>query len=595
MEEDEQTLKNDSNFKVIFLIVLLFNIFLFCFITFPKITKLRSLEEKECEVVKTNIFEDICKSRECIGKGRKAKCKDIKYPCFFSNVTVKFNLNHELQTQNIINKIPKKKKYEVMEELKNYEIYSKFICFYDKNEKQIEFSKPNLFENFTFSFVFLILSFIALFIVYLQSRKEYRFKEPGLSNKMNTKLINQCKRVTFHFDTDHFDTCSTMNSERTVFKNLKVDLVDGHTDVLEYWLNNFKYLGDKKYTIVHIDSRFIDPDIDIPNSIQKSDYLKLPFDHLVEKYQLDIANFMMPMVYLNKVNRIIWINNDLNLYDKFHIGKVKTIKREKKNKNEREIKCNSTSALLEDEYKIQHNEVFIDSKEIELICVTLDKLKDLKLNSKQVLLDIDFDFFSTLNPELHPLSIRVSGMETSRSLISPLNLLNYCYKKNIHKFNERQIEEFKYLKKNNDEISFFGKIVEKYLVSCLRNENEQIFEDCSKISRMFWCNDEEDGRKKQIQFHYFLINLFELEDRNEILQTCIMTANLPYFIDSEFKIRKKMKMLKNVLNQMGLSSSSPPKLISLCKSELDGHTPKFLIDFLKNEIFEMLNELFIKK
>ena len=220
-------------------------------------------------------------------------------------------------------------------------------------------------------------------------------------------------------------------------------------------------------------------------------------------------------------------------------------------------------------------------------------------------MDIDFDFFSTLNPELHPLAIRISGIKESISLISPLNLLNYCFDKKKFE-NEKEKEEFKLLKGKDDEITFFGRIIQKYLLSCLKNENEQIFEDCSKIARKFWCNGEEDGRRKQIQFHYFLMNLFDESDRSDVLQTSIMTANLPYFIDSKFKIRKKIELLKLSLKSLGIgiggdragidsniNDSSVPKLISICKSELDGHTPTFLIEFLKNEIFEMIKDLFL--
>ena len=112
MEEENETQRTSKfNFQLILIVVLLFNGLLFLFITFPKITKLISLEEKECEVVKTKIFEEICKSRECFGKGRKAKCKDIEYPCFYSDITVKYKLkNEEYQIQNVTNKIPKKKK-----------------------------------------------------------------------------------------------------------------------------------------------------------------------------------------------------------------------------------------------------------------------------------------------------------------------------------------------------------------------------------------------------------------------------------------------------------------------------------------------------
>ena len=65
------------------------------------------------------------------------------------------------------------------------------------------------------------------------------------------------KLIQFYFENDHHEKCSNMNSEKEIFTKLNISFVDGHTNVLEFWLKNFKEFGneDKKYTIVHIDSR----------------------------------------------------------------------------------------------------------------------------------------------------------------------------------------------------------------------------------------------------------------------------------------------------------------------------------------------------
>jgi hypothetical protein len=78
---------------------------------------------------------------------------------------------------------------EALKESQSFQLNSKISCFYDEKEDVIVFTKPNIFENLTFSFGLFILSSFGLLLVYLQSKREYKFKEPGISNKSKKKRV----------------------------------------------------------------------------------------------------------------------------------------------------------------------------------------------------------------------------------------------------------------------------------------------------------------------------------------------------------------------------------------------------------------------
>jgi hypothetical protein len=218
----------------------------------------------------------------------------------------------------------------------------------------------------------------------------------------------------------------------------------------------------------------------------------------------------------------------------------------------------------------------------------LDSLHKYQLNPSETLLDIDFDFFSTNNPDLHPIAVEFGDTSKAIRSVSSLGLMNYCPQK-IEKF--PALEQLKYKRSpKQHRYTTISNVLRLKLLPCLRNKNEEIFLRCSKVARQFWCKGEQDAKLVHLELHQFMHGNVKFKHHEYIIEQASMVGNLPYFIDEPHSIRLKMKKLKNVLQQIGLVKA--PKLISLCRSETDGHTPKFLIEFLKNEIYEMLGELF---
>jgi len=93
-----------------------------------------------------------------------------------------------------------------------------------------------------------------------------------------------------------------------------------------------------------------------------------------------------------------------------------------------------------------------------------------------------------------------------------------------------------------------------------------------------------------IQF-YFGIDQGE-EYIDDIVRASFQMHSLPSHVYSKFKIRKLKEEMIESLKQIGLTSK--PKLITIAQSETDGHTPHHLLDFIKFEIYDILNRLYVE-
>ena len=80
------------------------------------------------------------------------------------------------------------------------------------------------------------------------------------------------------------------------------------------------------------------------------------------------------------------------------------------------------------------------------------------------------------------------------------------------------------------------------------------------------------------------------DDVEDIIQEAHSAGSLPETNRSLNQIRKDANKLLIFLSEIGLNS--PPAFISLAQSIHCGHTPKQLVEFIKYEIYEMLNILF---
>ena len=69
-----------------------------------------------------------------------------------------------------------------------------------------------------------------------------------------SKPVNQCPAPTFFFQVTP-QKCYFSTIEKKLFTKLNIVQTNTHDTVLKHWLENYEKFKNKKFTILHIDSR----------------------------------------------------------------------------------------------------------------------------------------------------------------------------------------------------------------------------------------------------------------------------------------------------------------------------------------------------
>ena len=310
------------------------------------------------------------------------------------------------------------------------------------------------------------------------------------------------------------------------------------------------------------------------------------------------------------IERVIWLTPDYPYsYDKFFIGNL-----EGTNK----VGTNSTSRYIGDEERLTKYENFGKAKyevtiickinyffKIEFITMKIEDFKKLnfKLHPSKTLLDIDYDYFSTKNPFLDSLTKYFDNKQQTKNALSIFHPNNYCLS-NIKLYGLEHLNKLKtsiYQNKREGKKDFWiNRILHKHLYICfLGDKTELEFSKCSKISKKLWCKGMKEATKFQLHFKEYMDFVKDVEEKDSIsdvgdlIQDASTAMSLPESNKSFWQIRKEMMNLKSFLLEIGLNS--PSEFISLAQSIDCGHTPKYMIEFIKYELYEMLNSLLLSE
>eukprot|EP01080_Neovahlkampfia_damariscottae_P009436 gene9436-1642_t len=413
---------------------------------------------------------------------------------------------------------------------------------------------------------------------------------------VNAVIIHICPRNRFFFELKP-QQCYANTLEKKLFIKLNIEETNTHDLVLKFWLNNYEKLKGKKFTILHIDSH---ADIDIVSEMNKKNILTSSWYKLKKYYGITISNFMSPMLYMGLVERVIWLTTkeDFN-NDQFVIGNLK---------NSNLVKTNSSNLFIGDDRRLRIEEQFGNiQNHMEFVVMKIEDLKKLNftLEPSKTLLDIDYDYFSTSSPLVDALVKRFKNKAQVKNVVSIFNDEKYCTSKMKHlSTNEKsiidvlQIPTFQNSKEQNDDF-LINRILFSLLYQCFHGKKKRWkdFVKCTKIPTKLWCKGEEDALRKQKLFKKYMDYMIEEEEEDEeediddLLFEASSASCLREFSNSLQNIRKDKNELKQFLNQIGLKS--PPAFISLAQSVNCGHTPKHLVEFIKYEIYQLLDELYI--
>ncbi|XP_037935030.1 UPF0489 protein C5orf22 homolog [Teleopsis dalmanni] len=179
------------------------------------------------------------------------------------------------------------------------------------------------------------------------------------------------------------------------FKRIPVFVVDYHNDVLDFIYRCLaaRFLPIENNILVHFDSH---PDMVISRDIPAS----ASFDKETMLAELSIENWIMPTCYAGHFNRIIWLKN--SWCQQIPTGKYSFKIGDKDDKIS--VDCPLEYFISEGNYS-NTNELQ-NSRDMELQVYNADtsELQPTEFlkeeDAKNIILDIDLDFFSTSNPFL---------------------------------------------------------------------------------------------------------------------------------------------------------------------------------------------------
>lgn len=344
------------------------------------------------------------------------------------------------------------------------------------------------------------------------------------------------------------------------FRKIPVFIVENHNDVLELLLPSLanRYLPFQNNLMIHFDSH---PDCCVPRSMPAETVCNRSL--LLES--LSIENWLIPMAYGGFINEIVWIHPSFahQISDGLHCFSV----------GEAEGKiCVSSSLdyfLSDGSYKKE--ELLNNKKPLKLHVKEIDESLNEMIGDAPWLLDIDLDYFSTLNPfkEIYP---KASTYEKLKEI--------FHIEKNYNVDDPSSIES--YVEARNRHLDFFERIFQHMA----QNGNLEKFE----------INDERMREKfnltkaliESLCHHYSIydIDWFIINDAG--CTTDEDEFQLPHHESTEKEIKDSIKRFEIFLK----SIKNNPEMITISRSSIDGYTPTSQVEMIQEMVLEILNDVY---
>lgn len=83
---------------------------------------------------------------------------------------------------------------------------------------------------------------------------------------------------------------------------------------------------------------------------------------------------------------------------------------------------------------------------------------------------------------------------------------------------------------------------------------------------------------------------------NNLIHFLNLILNLPNYISNHEEINKMREELEKFLHDSGLSKgNNKPAMVTIARSEEDGHTPQKLRSFIEKQVYIMLHNAFVSR
>lgn len=350
------------------------------------------------------------------------------------------------------------------------------------------------------------------------------------------------------------------NPKKRKFSKIPVFIVENHNDVLDLLLPALAnwYIPFEDNLMVHFDSH---PDMCVPREMPAESI----YDRRTLLESLSIENWIVPLMYAKHLKEVVWIrpNWALQIADGHHNFSV--------GESDNKIYVNSTLDYFLTDGGYKEEKLLNNSNQVKVHVSEIDEsLNELLSDDKNWILDIDLDYFSTLNPfrSIYP---KAQTYEKLREI--------YMMDKD---YNVNDLDSVKsFVERRNQQLNFFEAIFQHMA----QNGSLEKFKCEDPMGEKFELVRELIG---SLCRHYSIydIDWFVVNDAGV---TCDDDKHqLPHHESSEDEIKQMIvkfeKFLKSVRN--------PPTLITIARSSLDGYTPEHQVEAIQSQVLQALRSVY---
>lgn len=343
------------------------------------------------------------------------------------------------------------------------------------------------------------------------------------------------------------------------FTKIPVFIVENHNDVLEIILPALarRYIPFKNNLLIHFDSH---PDMCVPRQMP----VEVVFNRSTLLESLSIENWIIPMMYSEHVTEAVWVcpswaaqiprgDHDIVVGD-----------------SEGKIKVNSNLDYFLSDGCCEEVSMMKNKKTAKIRVVDVGESINEMLREHWIL-DIDLDYFSTLNPFLN-IYPKANTYEKLRKI--------YQIEKKYDVSDPKSIME--YVKKRNHELDYFEKIfqfmAQNGSLDKFKNQDPSMNEKFELVKELI----------ESLCHHYsiyevdwFLVNDAGCTCDDEEFQ-------IPHHESSDETIKLMLSRFEEFIKSLKI----PPSMVTVARSCDDGYTPSHQVEHIQSEVLRILRNKF---
>lgn len=353
---------------------------------------------------------------------------------------------------------------------------------------------------------------------------------------------------------------SVATRDRRRFKKIPIFIVENHNDVLELILPSLarRYLPFENNLMIHFDSH---PDMCVPRQMSASSV----FNRQMLLESLSIENWIVPLLHTKHLGpEFVWVAPPWS--HQLPQGRHELIVGDFEDR----IKVNSNLDYFLSDGCCEDDKKMMNQKKVTIHVTQVNESIN-ELIRDDWILDVDLDYFSTLNPFLN--------IYPKANTYEKLNAIFKTEKD--YDVNDRE-SILRYQQRRNHELDYFDHI---FQFTAQHGSLEKFKNDDASMDKKF---ELVKDLIENLCHHYpiYDIDWFAVNDAG---CTCDDEEfQIPEHESSNETIKEMVAKFEKFLKSVKI----PPSMITIARSCEDGYTPKHQVELIQSEVLRVLRNVF---